>query len=382
MSRATVALVRCNDYDPDAVYAALQRGCELLGGLERFVRSGERLLLKPNILAGDGPAKAVTTHPAVLAACARLFQRGGASVAFGDSPGLEGETHAARTAGLLEAGLRSGATLGDFATSRPLANAAGGLVKSFPIAQAVHECDGLINLPKMKTHQLTRLTGAMKNLFGCIPGSRKSMYHVQFPDVQDFSRFLAELNLSLRPRLHIMDGIVAMEGNGPRSGDPRAMRVLILSDDPVAVDATFCRLVAMNPAYVPTVLAGQHAGLGQYAEDAITYVGDGLESFIQPDFRLIRKPVYGNATWAYFNTLKKLLVPRPFIEEAKCVHCGMCVQACPVPEKAVHFSAGQRGQPPVYDYDRCIRCYCCHEMCPHRAIAKKTPLLGQVLHLA
>jgi uncharacterized protein (DUF362 family)/ferredoxin len=381
MSRSTVALVRCETYDPDTVQAALSRGIELLGGLDRFVRPGEQILLKPNILAGDDPDRAVTTHPSVLEGCARLLREAGAQVRFGDSPGLENPVSAAERSGLLEAGLRGGAEFAEFSASISIDSPKANLVSSFPVARAVYECDGIINLPKMKTHQLTRITGAVKNLFGTIPGKRKALYHLQFQDVMDFSSLLVELNLRLRPRLHVMDGIVAMEGNGPRSGDPRPMRVLILSDDPVAVDATFCRLVAMDPAFVPTTLIGAQQGLGRFQDDEIDYVGDPLEAFRSPGFQVIRKPVYNNASYAYYGVIKNAALPRPVIDATKCVRCGRCVDACPVPGKAIRFQDGRREAPPVYDYDACIRCYCCHEACPQRAIGKRIPLLGRILRL-
>jgi uncharacterized protein (DUF362 family)/NAD-dependent dihydropyrimidine dehydrogenase PreA subunit len=381
VNRSTVALIRCPGYDPDDVYRALQRGVELLGGLDRFVRSGERILLKPNILAGEPPAKAVTTHPSVLAGCVRLFQQGGATLCFGDSPGREAPAHAARLSGLEEAGVKSGATLADFGSAQPLHNPHGRLYASLPVARAVHESDGLVNLAKLKSHQLTRLTGAVKNLYGCIPGQRKMLYHVRHQDVHEFCGLLAELNLCLPTRLHVLDAIVAMEGNGPRSGDPTAMNALLLSTDPVAVDATFCRLIDLDPEILPTTGAGSRAGLGRYREQEIDLVGDPLEALNKPHFKLIRKPVYDNTSYAHFNFIKKQLLARPVIDPSKCVRCGHCVDACPVPDKALRFDRGRK-KPPVYHYERCIRCYCCHEMCPQRAIYTRTPLLGRILGTA
>jgi uncharacterized protein (DUF362 family)/NAD-dependent dihydropyrimidine dehydrogenase PreA subunit len=377
-NRSTVALVRCPGYEADQVLDALRRGIELLGGLDRFVRSGERILLKPNILAGEPPEKAVTTHPSVLAGCVRLFRRGGATVYFGDSPGRESQARGARLSGLQAAAIASGATLADFRTSQPLVSAEGRFETSFPVARAVHEADGLVNLAKLKSHQLTRLTGAVKNLYGCIPGRRKILYHLRYQDVHEFCGFLVELNLSLPTRLHVLDTIVAMEGNGPRSGDPKTVGALLLSDDPVAVDATFCRLIDLDPEILPTTTAGSRAGLGYYREADIEVIGDPIEALRTPQFKMIRKPVYSNTSYAHFNFIKKRVLPRPTIDRAKCVRCGHCVQACPVPDKALAFERGHKA-PPVYHYERCIRCYCCQEMCPQRAIYTQAPLLGRIL---
>jgi uncharacterized protein (DUF362 family) len=378
-NRSTVAVVRCPEYDPDRVYAALERGVELIGGLDQFVRPGEHILLKPNILAAEPPDQAVTTHPAVLAACAQLLDKGGATVAFGDSPGFESAAAAVKKSGMYEAGATHGATYAPFAGARPLPVGADASGPSLSVARAIHECDGIVNLPKAKTHQLTRITGAVKNLFGCISGQRKALYHVQYPDVNEFSRFLVELALRVRPRLHVIDGIVAMEGNGPRGGDPRPLHALIMSTDPVAADAIFCRLVHMDPTHVPTSIPGRQIGLGTYLEDEIDLVGDPLPDLACPTFKMVRKPVYDNATWAYFKSVKNLVVPRPVIDPGTCVRCGRCVDACPVPGKALQFAREDHSRPPAYDYGRCIRCYCCLETCPHRAIERRTPFLGRIL---
>ena len=378
MSRSRVALVRCPTYDPESVYQALARGVELLGGLEHFATAGENLLLKPNLLAGEPPEKAVTTHPSVLVACVRLLREAGAAVSFGDSPGLESPARAADRAGLTEAAAGSGAEFVDFSSGSPMENRHSEVARRFAIADPVHHCDGIVNLPKMKTHQLTRITGAVKNLYGCIPGRQKALYHVQFRDVTAFCTLLVELALLLRARLHVMDGVVAMEGNGPRGGDPRPVGVLILSRDPVAVDSVFCRLVRMDPEFVPTNVIGEQRNLGHWRPGDIELVGDSPEDLAVRDFRIIRKPVSSYAPYAHYNLLKHLLLPRPIIDSARCVRCGRCVEACPVPEKALRFGEDDQ-RPPRFNHDLCIRCYCCHESCPEGAIDKQTPLLGRVL---
>jgi uncharacterized protein (DUF362 family)/ferredoxin len=386
MNRSTVALVRCDSYDLDEVYDAMRTGVELLGGLQRFVRAGERILLKPNLLAAAPPEKVITTHPSLLEASVRLLGEAGATGCYGDSPGRDTPSHAARGCGMVAAAKRCGIELADFVGAAPLVvqpveGIEAQYESSYPIARGVHDTDGLINLAKAKAHQLTRLTLAVKNLYGCIPGPRKAVYHVQYQDVHAFSGMLCEMVRCLPVRLHVLDAVVAMEGNGPRSGDPRPMGLLLFSQDPVALDATFCRLVDLDPEIVPTNPAGVKVGLGRYAEDEIEIVGAELEAVKHPGFKMIRRPVADNTSYAHYNFIKRMVLARPVIDAKACIRCGQCVAACPVPDKALRFDRGRK-EPPVYRYELCIRCYCCHEMCPQRAIHTQRPLLGRITGLA
>jgi uncharacterized protein (DUF362 family)/Pyruvate/2-oxoacid:ferredoxin oxidoreductase delta subunit len=381
MDRAKVALLYCDRYDVDAVHRTLQRGFELLGGLSRFAAKGETVLLKPNILAGCSPEQAVTTHPVILEAMIRILREQGTGISYGDSSGITKPSAAARDSGLAGAADRHGVPMGDFEQGRPLllsrGSRSGESPRRVPVARAVLDCDALFNLAKMKTHQLTRITGAVKNLFGCVPGLGKPALHASYPGASEFSRLLARLHLQIRPRIHILDGILSMEGNGPRNGKPRRMKTLIMSEDPVAADAVFARLIDLDPRFVPTCLAGHETGLGTFKTDEITIVGEDVEELRQREFEVVRTGVGGNALLKYYPTVRNLLLPRPAIEEQRCERCGICIRACPLPEKALRFNGA--GAPPVYDYNRCIRCYCCQEMCPHRAIERKTPFLGKVL---
>jgi uncharacterized protein (DUF362 family)/NAD-dependent dihydropyrimidine dehydrogenase PreA subunit len=375
-----VALVRCPDYDQERVFEAVGRGLALLGGAERFVRAEERILLKANLLAGADPDKAVTTHPAVFKAVARHLGAAGARISYGDSPGLGRPDAVARRAGLAAVAEELAIPQADFTVGEIVSFPEGRLIRQFNIARGALECDGMVSLPKMKAHQLTRFTGAVKNQFGCIPGLQKGEFHARMSDMDRFAQMLVDLNRFLRPRLFIMDGVVAMEGNGPRNGTPRQMSVLLFSADPVALDAAACGMINLDPALVPTNRWGQEMGLGAYA--GMTLVGDPLDSFVVADFDVNRKAgsTTGTMNSVAARLVKNLVTPRPVINASLCTKCGTCVRVCPATPKAVDFRATGKTAPPAYDYGLCIRCYCCQELCPESAITVSTPLIGRLLH--
>jgi len=375
IKRSRVALVGCEEYHYPEVRQAVERGLQLLDGLEHLVRPGEKIVLKPNLLAPDPPEKCVTTHPAVFKAMAEALQQAGVNVSFGDSPAVGSTTLAARRAGLKAVADELGLDWADFSRGEEVSFPEGIQNKRFNIAKGVLRSDGIISLPKLKTHGLTRMTGAIKNQFGCIPGLLKGEFHVKLPDPDNFTRMLIDLNLFLKPRLYVMDGIWAMEGNGPRGGTPRHMGVLLFSTDPVALDATVCRLVNLPPEDVPMLKHAQQMGLGTYQKENIDLLGDGWEGFARYDFLKPRKAgISIQNPW-----LRNRIIPRPTIDHNRCIQCGICIKGCPVKPAVVDWANEEKDKPPVYDYSRCIRCYCCQEMCPEAAIDLKVPWLGQVL---
>jgi uncharacterized protein (DUF362 family)/Pyruvate/2-oxoacid:ferredoxin oxidoreductase delta subunit len=379
MAKSRVAVVRCAEYQDEQVYAAVKKGLDLLGGITAFVRPGERIVMKPNVLIASSPEKCVTTHPAVFKAVARLLLAAGAKVSYGDSPSFGGADFNFKRSGLKQIGEEMGLTLADFDHGREVVHKEGLLNKKFVIAKGVLDADGLISLPKMKTHGLTRFTGAVKNQFGCIPGILKGQFHVKMPDPFSFATMLVDINTLIRPRLYIMDGIVAMEGNGPRTGKPRRMEVLLLSADPIAVDAIACKIIDLNPEFVPTSKPGEKAGLGTYHFETIELVGDSIDEFITRDFEVVRKPP-APATSGWVRTLlKNYATPRPVIDRKKCSGCGTCLKMCPVGPTALDWMEHEAGKPPRHNYSRCIRCYCCQEICPEGAISIKSPLLGRLV---
>ena len=374
-----VALIRCIDYQPENVQAAVNKGIELLGGFQKFADKGEKILLKPNILYGENPDKHISPHPEVFRAVARVFKGSGAALSYGDSPGFGSPKVNAKRGGFAAVAEAEGVAWANFTDAREILFPEGRVIKKFSIAVGVAKSDGLVSISKLKTHALTRVTGAIKNQFGCIPGARKAEFHSVMPTAALFSQMLVDLNRLLKPRLYIMDGIIAMEGNGPRNGTLHPMNVLLFSTDPVALDAAVCRLIDLDPHLVETLVYGEEFGLGSMSE--IEYIGDPLESFFTPDFEVNRDPRKTSTDTRYLprSFMRRYTAPRPTINAELCTKCGRCVEICPVQPKALSWKEGDKTVPPVYDYAKCIRCYCCQELCPFEAIYVKVPPLGRII---
>ena len=373
-----VAIIRCESYEYSEVKKAVERGFELLGGPSKFVQPNENILIKPNWLSADPPEKCVTTHPAVFRAVSEVLQSEGAILSYGDSPAFQSPETAAKRTGISAVAEELNILLGDFKSGKEVHFAEGYQNKKFTIANAVIESDGVISLPKMKTHGFQRVTGAVKNQFGCIPGALKGEFHVKVPGAYEFARMLVDLNACIHPRFYIMDGIEAMEGNGPKNGTPKKMNVLLFSTDPIALDATQCRLMNLDPALVLTNKVGLEMGAGTYLEKDIEILGDSIHDFITYDFDVNREPERPYKKSGGIQFIKNAISPRPYIVAEHCVKCGICVNMCPVEPKAVNWHDGNKSHPPTYKYDRCIRCYCCQELCPEGAILIKKPFIRKI----
>ena len=378
MNKSKVAIVRCDTYDEEQVYEAVKVGVDLIGGISSFVSPEETIVLKPNVLFGTDPAKCVTTHPSVFKATGKLIMKTEATVCYGDSPSFRKCEWNMKRANLKQVADEIGILMADFDNGRSVSHNDALLIKSFVIANGVLDSDGLVSLPKLKTHALTRFTGAIKNQFGCVPGLLKGQYHIKLPDPYDFATMLVDLNTLIKPRLYIMDGIMAMEGNGPRSGKPKKLSVLLFSSDPIAIDSVACKIINLDPESVPTSKPGEQANLGVYHYESIEVVGENIESFIDENFEVIRTPPVPSSSGRMKTFIKNRISPRPAIDTAKCTICGTCVEMCPVDPKAVDWHKGDKSKSPTYKYGRCIRCYCCQESCPEGAIAVGNPLLGRI----
>lgn len=378
-----VIIIPCSDYRIGRIDEAISQAVELLGGWSTLVDVDSSILLKPNILKKALPEQAITTHPAVFEGVVKSLRNAGAKhISYGDSPGHGVFSKAAADCGLKQVADENGVLEGDFASSKTVS--CNGLVADqFILCKAMTDADCIINICKMKTHALERITGATKNMYGAVYQFNKGLGHTKYPNPESFAKMLVDLNLLLQPKLHIMDGVVAMEGNGPASGTPVPMNVILVSTDAIALDTVFCHLIYLDPNLVPTNVAGQEAGYGTMKAEEIelyTVTGEHIsiqeaqKRFGKQDFDVYRDKAR-NTTFNSMGTIVKLLDKRPAIDKNKCVKCGICVESCPLTPKAVNFSNNSRNKVPSYDYSRCIRCFCCQEMCPKKAIYVKEPFL-------
>lgn len=383
-----VAVIRCPNYDEFEVYGAVCRGFELLSRDQTIVEAGERILVKPSILVGDVPDRGTTTHPSVFKQVCRYLLERSAAVYYGDSPSVGGMAINMRRSGISAVAEKLGVVAADFDHGEEIIFHESPHLKRLTIAKGCLSVDGIIGLAKMKTHRFMRVTGAIKNLFGCVPGMLKPQYHVRYPDPDLFARMLVTLNLYLPVRLYATDAIIAMQGNGPRGGEAVPVNALLFSADPVALDATMCRMMNLDPWLVPAIREGSALGLGTADQNAIDIVGDPLGDFVQTDFDVDRSPDISFRRWERVAFLKNALTARPAIDTHRCTRCGICVDICPVRPKALRWetpngptddSEAKRTRPPIFDYNECIRCYCCQEVCPEKAISIVRPWLNRVL---
>ncbi|MDD2365582.1 MAG: DUF362 domain-containing protein [Desulfuromonadaceae bacterium] len=369
----SVSIVRASGYDYDELKKAVCELLEPLGGINAFVSSGEKVLLKPNMLSGKSPEKAVTTHPVLVQIVSELARDAGGRVVIGDSPGIGGFLSVAEKCGFYEAARKSGAALAEFKDGVELKG--GGIFKSIRVARNYYEADKIINLPKLKTHEMMTLTCAVKNLFGAVIGAEKAGWHLKAGTSKSlFARLLLEIYLLKKPALNIVDAIVAMEGDGPSSGTPIKRGILIAGANAVAVDVIAARVAGIPGTLLPIEREAASLGLSGAVIEEINMLGESIQNIPAMSFKLPKgMDVQFGLPPLVTRIMKSHLTSYPAADHSICILCGICRDACPPVAIKIRNSALS------VDKSRCIRCWCCRELCPHNAMGIKSGRLLRVL---
>jgi uncharacterized protein (DUF362 family)/NAD-dependent dihydropyrimidine dehydrogenase PreA subunit len=391
--KSQVSIVRCNDYETQKVQKAVKLAIDYLGGITKFVKKGDKVLIKPNLLSALPPERAVTTHPEVLKAMIRQIKDAGGIPFVGDSAGgaitnkdpieiFKNLEKLWEATGIRKVCDKEGAELISFETAGTEVIEIKGR-KYTPIlylTKQIFSYDAVISLPKLKTHELVLYTGAIKNFFGCVPGIRKVKYHAQAIHPDDFSEMLVDILSIVKPKLGLIDGIVGMDGEGPSAGRIINPGVIIASADSVALDAVGSKILGFRQGEVSAVKIANSRGLGESNLNSITILGEKLKDVI------VKNPVRPSGYRSRLVKLvPKLLVRKigkfiwtyPYVGRGKCKVCKECVSNCPV--GAMAMSDGY----PQVSRKKCIMCMCCHELCRYEAVEiRQSWLLNTINFLA
>jgi len=376
MERKKVFVASCQEYSCEKILRVIERGIEAVCPEINPVRSGERVLLKPNLLSASGPERAVTTHPEFVKAAGLYYKSHGYDICIGDGSGprfvrmekVWEKTEMAEAASFLDAEMvnfsRSGA---ERINDKKLKH-----FSEIPIYTCYRNSGKIINLPKIKTHNLMGFTGAVKNLFGFVAGHAKVNCHRIAPNASDFAEILVYLYREIRPLVNIVDGIVAMEGNGPGGGDPKKLGVIIIGEDALSVDVVMAWLMGINIKKNPMFSAFRREGIRIPFLDEIDITGEDIERLRPDKFSLSR-------ITAIYNLIPSWLVKIagnffkvfPYPEKEKCTSCGLCKKACPA--DAIEITP----EVAIVDRKKCVNCFCCTEICPVNAIEFKYSRLAR-----
>lgn len=366
---AQVSIQSCKDYEVEQIMACVEAGLRPIGGMQKFVLPGQSVLLKINLIGPKKSEKAATTHPEFVRAVGRLVSAAGGKVFIGDSSGgaIAGMAPTKKSftvSGIEQMANEEGFTIVNFDEVGPLqVENPENFTKDLFITKAVMDVDVVINLPKMKTHSMGVYTGAVKNLYGAIPGLRKAKYHKEAPNPEVFGEVLADIHCAINNMpLHIMDGIVSMQGEGPTAGEPYPAEKILISTDPLALDRIAIEMMGIVPERVNILNAAIKRGIGVWERREIEVIGEfkvlkgyklpkGYQSNVVRDYSKVKNVI------DFFKVV-------PSVNKSKCVNCNSCVDSCPV--GAIDRTTK------LIDYKRCIDCLCCHELCMVEAVDLKS----------
>jgi uncharacterized protein (DUF362 family)/Pyruvate/2-oxoacid:ferredoxin oxidoreductase delta subunit len=366
-----VAVRRCKEYDFQEIYRIISDIYQTCKGPEL---NNKKVLIKPNVLSDDLPEKCISTHPVVFEAMIRFLQEKGATVFAGDSPAVHLRRFIPLKSGLSQVCEKTGITWIDF-TAKPFnLKLKNGNIR---IASVINEVDLVISLPKLKNHELVYFTGAIKNTLGLVPGFTKAKQHALHQNRESFSRFLVDLNESLTPHFFLMDGILGMEGHGPGQGTPFRTGVLVGSSNPLALDIIASTIAGYHPKDIPTSRIALARGIWLKSADEINYNGPVMSLLIRKDFKRIPVTPDNNVSFKFIKDRIRFLRKferRPVFIHNNCTGCNECIKICP--KNAIKMDRDIKNYVVLTD-KKCIRCFCCSEVCKFKAVKIRVKIFGE-----
>ncbi|MGB7445042.1 MAG: DUF362 domain-containing protein [Coleofasciculaceae cyanobacterium] len=261
-----VSLLRADSYERQLLRQSLLTLLEPLGGISAFVREGDRVLLKPNLLTAGRPGKECITRKEIVYCVAELVKEAGGKPFLGDSPAFGSAMGVAKANGYLPIIEELNLPVVEFHPQRYETQSS--VFNHLRLSKEAMDADVVINLPKLKSHVQLTLTMGVKNLFGCVPGKMKAWWHMEAgKDKNRFGEMLVETARAINPDLTILDGIIGHEGNGPSGGEPRQLNILAASENVFALDRSLVEILNVDPATVPTLTAAARLGLAPELTD-------------------------------------------------------------------------------------------------------------------
>jgi uncharacterized protein (DUF362 family)/Pyruvate/2-oxoacid:ferredoxin oxidoreductase delta subunit len=358
-------ILKKSTYDYKIIRRTFFEIMDTIGG--DLIGKSHRVLIKPNLLSSASPEEAVLTHPMIVKAAAEYALQKGARTQVSDSPAMGSFEKIMKDSGIRSA--LAGLNVDCTAFEKSLKTDIGEPFNVIEIAEDAIQADVIINLPKLKTHSQMLLTLGVKNMFGCVVGYRKAEWHMRTGINRSmFAKLLILIYQRIRPRFTILDGILAMEGEGPgKSGRPRELGILMGSRDAFAVDSAVCRMLGLDVERLPILRVAREMGI---AEADIDIDGDLP---IVRDFRLpLMSPLmFGPRKMHGF--IRRHLLQRPVSDNLNCQMCAECWKICPA------GAISLREEKLSFDYDRCIRCFCCIEVCPYGALHARETFPGGII---
>ncbi|WP_094605568.1 hypothetical protein SPSIL_012820 [Sporomusa silvacetica DSM 10669] len=384
-----VSIVRCNDYQYNNVEKSVFQCLDGIQEIKQKIKSKTKVLVKANLLRGSSPEDAITTHPSVVEAIVRYLQEMGCRVIIGDSPGSALSFDEKRLksvyeiTGMVEVATKTGCELNYDTSIIEVVNMAARNQKYMQIIKVVNDVDFVVSAAKLKTHAMMTYTGAVKNLFGVIPGRTKIDYHLKMNNVNNFAALLVDICEYIKPVFSVIDGVEGMEGDGPAAGDKRHVGLILASANPYAVDLAAIHTIGMKPEAVPTMVEAKKRGIFSSNWEDIEIKGEQWHEIKIEPFKLpatqSANAMGGLGIKGIPQFLQNFILnnmrPKPVFNYNICISCGLCAESCP--PKAISMVNHR----PVLHVEKCIRCFCCHELCPEKAVhIKRNWLYESLLH--